>query len=115
MHLLSVVLLDVFGAAVLFFLGSILGKRAVARFGRGGLLLAGLLLAAPGLLFVLYYTHLFDRAAWFYCFRVLAFTEFLPSGIGFLAGVLHSWFEPDTFGQKGQPLERLLLAQNPAL
>jgi hypothetical protein len=100
MHLLSVVLIDVFGAAVLFFLGSILGKRAVARFGRGGLLLAGLLLAAPGLLFVLYYTHLFDRAAWFYSFRVLAFTEFLPSGIGFLAGVLHSWFEPDTFGQR---------------
>jgi len=65
-----------------------------------GLLLAAVVLAAPGLLIAFYYTHLFDNAAWFYSFRVLPFTEFLPGGIGLLAGVLNSWFEPESLGEK---------------
>ena len=59
-----------------------------------------MVLAAPGLLFVLYYTHLFDNAGWFYSFRVLPLTEFLPGGIGLLGGVLHSWFDAETLGQR---------------
>ncbi len=43
---------------------------------------------------------MFDNAAWFYSFRVLPLTEFLPGGIGLLAGVLHPWFEPETLGQR---------------
>ena len=62
--------------------------------------MASIALAAPGLLFVLYYAHLFDDAAWFYSFRVLPLTEFLPGGIGLLAGVLHTWFEPERLGQR---------------
>jgi MFS family permease len=100
MHLISVVLLNVLSAAVLFWLGSILGRKAVSRLGRRFLLLAGVVLAAPGLLFVLYYTHVFDDAAWLYSFRVLPLTEFLAGGIGLLAGVLNTRFEPDSFGQK---------------
>ncbi len=76
MHLIPVLLLTVLGAAVLFYLGSVLEKKAISGPSRWGLFLAGLILAAPGLLFVFYYTHLFDDAAWFYSFRVLPLTEF---------------------------------------
>jgi peptidase C39-like protein len=96
MHLILVVLLNLLTAAVLFFLGSALGKKV----GRSWLFLAGTVLAAPGFLFVLYYTHLLDNAAWFYSFRVLPVTEFLPGAIGLLAGVLHSRLEPETLGQR---------------
>ena len=100
MHLFPVTLLTVFGAGTLFYLGSFLGKSAVSRSRRLWLLLAGVILAAPGLLFVFYYTHLFDNAAWFYSFRILRFTEFLPAGLGLLAGVLYAWWEPETLGER---------------
>jgi len=100
MHLIPVVILNVLSAAALFCLGSVLGRKAVSRLSKVLLPVASIALAAPGLLFVLYYTHLFDGAAWFYSFRVLPLTEFLPGGIGLLAGVLHTWFEPETLGQR---------------
>jgi len=100
MHLIPVVLLNLLSAGVLFWLGSVLGKKAASRTTRVWLLLVSIVLAAPGLLFVLYYTHLFDSAAWFYRFRVVALTEFLPGGIGLLAGVLNSWLEPESLGEK---------------
>ena len=100
MHLVPVTLLTVFGAGTLFYLGSLLGKKAVSRSHRLWLLLAGIILAAPGLLFVFYYTHLFDNAAWFYSFRILRFTEILPAGLGLLAGVLNAWWEPEGLGQQ---------------
>src|SRR5579863_1350408 len=87
-------------SAFLFYLGSFLGKHAVSRVNRGWLLLAGVVLALPGLLFVLYYAHLFDNAALFYSFRALPFTELLGGGIGLLAGTLNSWFDPETLGEK---------------
>ena len=99
MHLIPVVLLNVLSAAVLCCLGLVLGKRSSGS-RSVWLLLTGMVLAAPGLLFVLYYTHLFDNAAWFYSFRVLPLTEFFPGGIGLLAGVLYSWFDPETMGQR---------------
>jgi len=100
MHLIPVALLTVLGAALLFCLGSVLGRKTVSRPGKMWLSLIGVVLAAPGLLFVFYYTHLFDNAAWFYSFRVLPLTEFLPGGIGLLAGVLNSRFQPESLGEK---------------
>ena len=100
MNVIPVATLTVLGSAVLFFCGSFLGRKAGSRSSRLALFLVGLVLAAPGLLFALYYTHVFDNAAWFYSFRILPFTEFLPAGIGFLAGVLYSWFEPEALGEK---------------
>jgi predicted double-glycine peptidase len=99
MHLFPVTLLTVLGAGVLFYIGLFLGK-AVSRRNRIWLLLLAIFLAAPGLLFALYYTHLFDNAGWFYSFRILRFTEFLPAGMGLLAGVLNAWFEPETLGEQ---------------
>ncbi len=58
MLLIPVVLLNVLCASILFYLGSALGKNVSSRAIGAGLLLAGIMLAAPGLLFVLYYTHL---------------------------------------------------------
>jgi Peptidase C39 family len=100
MHLIFVVLVTVLGAATLFHLGSVLGKATTSRASQRWALLAGIVLAAPGLLYAFYYTHLFDSAAWFYRLRILPLTEFLPAGIGLLAGVLNAWFEPETRGEK---------------
>src|SRR5580698_481898 len=100
MHLNPLALPALLCSAVLFLVGSFLGKRVASHQSRGYLLLAGFALAAPGLLFVLYYTHLFDSAAWFYSFRALPFTEIAGGGIGLLAGVLNSWFDPETIGEK---------------
>lgn len=44
--------------------------------------------AIPGLLFTLYYTHLFDRAVWFYELRALPYSEFLAAGLGWTAGTI---------------------------
>ena len=88
------------GGGSLFVLGSFLETRAISRNSRLILFLSSAILATPGLLFVFYSTHLLDGAAWFYRFRILAFTEFLPAGMGLLAGVLDSMFEPESLGEK---------------
>jgi len=73
-------------AAGLFGLGGVVERRLVSRPGRIGALLIGGIAAAPGLLFVLYYTHLFDSARWFYEFRSLRASELAACGLGFIAG-----------------------------
>lgn len=88
------------GAAVLYRLGMLLEKSTRSRAAKVGLFALAIVIALPGLLFALYYTHFFDNAAWFYGFRALPFTEFLVSGLGLLAGVLQARFEPETFGEK---------------
>jgi predicted double-glycine peptidase len=100
MQALPVALLNELGGGVLFILGSFLKKRHIARRSRLVLFLISAILATPGLFFIFYYTHLFDSAAWFYRFRVLSFTEFLPAGIGLLGGVLYSVFAPESVGDK---------------
>jgi hypothetical protein len=100
MQLNPSVLPTILCSALLFYLGSFLGRQAVSRVNKGCLLLAGIVLASPGLLFVLYYTHTFDNASWFYSFRTLPFTELLAGGIGLPAGILNSWFEPETTGEQ---------------
>jgi hypothetical protein len=62
--------------------------------------LAGLALAAPGLLFLTYYVHVLDRSSWFYNFRAVPGTELFGAGIAFLAGVFQARLEPETLGEK---------------
>ncbi|HKT87565.1 MAG TPA: cysteine peptidase family C39 domain-containing protein [Candidatus Sulfotelmatobacter sp.] len=57
-------------------------------------------LAVPGFLFALYYTHLFDNAAWFYGLRTVRYTELLACGVGMIFGMFYAWLEPETFGEK---------------
>lgn len=100
MRVIPVATLTLLSAGFLFCVGFFLRKRTNSRFSRGSLFLVGMIFAVPGLLFALYYTHLFDNAAWFYRCRILAFTEFLPAGVGLFAGIAYSWFEPESLGEK---------------
>jgi hypothetical protein len=84
-------------AFALFALGALAGRRFHSR---AILLLFGSLLAIPGLLFVFYYTHFFDRAAWFYNFRAIPGTELFACGLGFVPGLIYAWSEPETTGEK---------------
>src|SRR5689334_24941384 len=87
-------------AALLYWIGVALERRFVSRNSKAWLFIVSFLLALPGLLFALYYTHLFDNAAWFYRFSVLPYSELTISGSGLLAGTLSSWFAPETFGER---------------
>ncbi len=69
-----------------FWLGDRAGRGRLAA----GWVLLGLALAAPGALFAVYYAHVLDRAAWFYQFRSLPFTELTAAGLGFLPGYLNA-------------------------
>lgn len=91
-------------AAALFVLGVVLERRRVP-----GAVWAALLAALPGLVFVVFYLHLFDQAAWFYHFRALPYTELTAAGVGLLAGYVYSWFEPDTAGQRAAFFSIVLL------
>jgi len=75
------------GAFGLFWLGRTVGGRIASR--RAWLIAAAAaaVLAAPGLLFVVYYAHLFDGAVWFYRFRAAPMTELAACGLGFGAGL----------------------------
>jgi hypothetical protein len=64
------------------------------------LLIASTFLALPGLLMVFYYFHLFDNAEWFYEFRAMPYSELSASGLGFVAGILHSNDTRDSFSRK---------------
>ena len=88
------------GAVALFFLGSVLERKLVSPKNRLWLWTAGFVLALPGFVFILYYTHVLDRAAWLYNLRILPFTELAASGIGFLGGIFQSWWGPESFGEK---------------
>ena len=76
-----------FGALICFVIGlkvSLWSRLTSQLIGWSALALG---LALPALLFVIYYTHNLDRAAWFYNFRAAPYTELTASGIGFGAGL----------------------------
>jgi len=83
----------------LFWLGIQAERRLKGTARAFGLIAAGLF-AVPGLLYVFYYVHLFDSAAWFYNFRSIRYTELFASGIGLLGGFLYSLTDPESVGEK---------------
>jgi len=85
---------------LLFWLTACLTRRAGSTRNRVVLLLIALVLAIPGALYVLYYTHLFDNAVWFYRFRTLPYSELAGSGLGAIAGFLQGIFQPKGLGEK---------------
>jgi hypothetical protein len=56
----------------------------------------GAILALPGLLYALYYAHLFEPASWFLELRISPHSELLAAGIGFFAGVIQRVLAPET-------------------
>jgi hypothetical protein len=84
-------------AGVLFWCGQVVGRRSNLRIGA---CFVGIVLAVPGILFLIYYLHVLDRSVWFYNFRAVPGTELLAAGIAFVAGVLQAMLEPVTAGEK---------------
>ena len=90
-----------FGIAfLLFWLGNAVSRRADSKTKTVWLSLVALLLSVPGMLYVLYYAHFFDRATWFYSLRAFPHSELLASGLGFTSGVIAFWSQPQTLGEK---------------
>jgi hypothetical protein len=100
MHFNPLAIPTVLAAAALLWLGSTLERKIAGATMRRWLVFTGSLLAIPGCLFILYYTHLFDSFAWFYNFRALRFTELSFAGLGFMMGFLHAWFQPERWHEK---------------
>src|SRR5262245_13780971 len=99
----------VVGSVALFGLGRIVGRRATGAPALRLAWAAGAVAAVPGLLLVLYYTHLFDGAAWFYRFRALPGTELTAGGLGFVAGLAHARLSADSAGKILVPIALALL------
>lgn len=87
-------------ALIAFWIGTRAEGFLQDRRARIVVVVVSIILALPALLFVLYYTHLFDNATWFYNFRAIRFTELLVSGTGFLTGFVYSFTEPESIGEK---------------
>jgi len=83
-----------------FWLWASLTRRIDSRARRAALLILAVILSIPGALFVIYYAHLFDNAAWFYQFRTAPYSELAASGLGALAGFLHCVFQPKSLREK---------------
>jgi len=101
------------GAFLLFWLGRVVGDRVVAGRARFVAVAFGAAIAIPGLLFVVYYAHLFDGASWFYGFRSLPATELSACGLGFIAGLAQAWLNPAAPGRFVAPAVLLLLVLVP--
>jgi len=100
MHANPLVIPTVVGAAALFWSGYTLEQRADSTARKVALWAFSLIFAIPGMLFVLYYVHLFDSAAWFYNLRILAGVEVASCGLGLVAGVTQRWWGPESFGER---------------
>lgn len=87
-------------AVALYGVGLALMRRVTRPLPRLLLFLPALALAAPGVLFTLYYAHLFDDQHWFCVFRAAPFTELTAAGMGVLAGMAQALL----------PKKRLLIA-----
>src|SRR5260370_33026525 len=84
----------------LFWVGMTLQRKTQSRLLRFLFVLVGIVIAVPGFLLVVYYTHLFDSARWFYAFRTSRFSEISVCGLGWIAGSFYSWLDPKTLGGK---------------
>jgi len=116
MHLNPDAIPTVLLAAVLFGIGYFVGERRKSRTGSTLLLAFSAGLAMPGLLFVLYYAHLFDQASWFYEFRTLPHVELLGSGLALLGSVVQRRLHLQTLAEKSAiPLITVVLIFIPFL
>src|SRR5215471_10638654 len=88
------------GAAVLFWIGTKLERHTLGAKAKIALWAASMVLAIPAFWLAAYYTHLFDDAAWFYTVRTLPHSELAGCGLGLLAGIVHSWWQPESLGER---------------
>src|SRR5229473_285122 len=67
----------------LFWVGMTLQRKTQSRLLGFLFVLVGIVIAVPGFLLVVYYTHLFDSARWFCAFRTSRFSEISQPTAGF--------------------------------
>ena len=83
----------IFPAILFFFLfikiGYVLSVRLNTVKAKSLLFIISFIAAIPGILFTLYYLHLFDNSEWFYNFRSVKFIELTAAGMGLLAGAFY--------------------------
>lgn len=75
-------------ALLLFYLGNYFGSLKQKSTAIWILLFISVPLSIPAVLFVVYYLHWFDNAAWFYQLRSYPCVELSAAGIGLLAGLI---------------------------
>lgn len=75
-------------ALVLFWVGEWWARRCSNPVTKRCALLGGFALSIPGILFALYYLHVFGEATWFYEFRAFPCSELTASGAGLFAGTI---------------------------
>lgn len=87
-------------AVFLFIAGVRLSRLKTNRTTVVLILLLGVLLALPGIIFATYYLKFFGEATWFYYFRSLPGSELAAGGAGLLTGWLHGRFKQSERFQK---------------
>src|SRR5260370_36009478 len=83
-----------------FWVGMTLQRKTQSRLLRFLFVLVGIVIAVPCFLLVVYYTHLFDSARWFYTFRTSRFSEISVCGFAGITGSFSSWLDPWTLSGK---------------
>jgi len=78
-------------ALALYALGNLMVRRWRAVPVRLILLLVGLVLAFPGLVYTLYYLHWFEDGPWLLRLRWAPLAEYYGAGLGLLAGMTAGW------------------------
>jgi hypothetical protein len=76
-------------AVLLFWLGTVAERCIVLPATRKVFLVLAAAIAAPGLLYVLYYTKLLGQPSWFFELRSWRYTELAGAGVGLLFGYIH--------------------------
>ncbi len=107
-HLNVLLLPTLVGAILLFVVGLRLAASVSSSAHLATWLTVAAIAAAPALLFVVYYAHWLDRAAWFYAFRAAPYSELTAAGLGFGAGLMVGLSQRSASPLR--PVGRLLLA-----
>ena len=101
-------------SGVLFVAGALTQRRVQSKAICTVLLLLGTVVALPGLLILLYYTHLCESPAWFYAFRTVPYAEISMCGLGWIVGYCYSLIAPEGTGEKAAwPIALFVLVSLP--
>lgn len=116
-HINPMIIPAILAGGVFFRLGLYAARNCAGRACDRLLAAGSLLLAAPALLFLLYYFHFrfLDGAQWFYVFRAAPCSELAAGGIFFGTGVLHARAPGPFFRSLRFKLYALLLLLAPHL
>jgi len=88
------------GAAAAFWAGLALERKIQDKIGRASLWIGAVIVSLPAILFVVYYAHVLDNVEWLYNLRTVPYIELTACGLGFIAGMVHGWWQPEGLTEK---------------